>query len=80
MSCDNVKKFARSRAVIKRSESNLFKQMLVAMLPAYFNHSPYITLHAITGSIIVLRNIRIEILADKQEVVVVRKTKFCSVY
>lgn len=80
MCCNNVKKLTRSWTIIERTESNLFKEVFVAMLPAYFDDGSYVPLYTITGGVIMLCYVRVEIFTDIKEIVLVGKTKFCPVY
>jgi len=64
---------------LKRTESNFFQQLFIAMFPTYFDYCTDITLNTITGGIIMPGNVWIKIFTDEKEVIIVRQTEPCTI-
>lgn len=73
------KKFTGCRLKMQWTQSNLFEEGFIAMLPTDLYNGADIPFNAIAGSIIMTCNVWIKILTDEKEVIFIRQTKACPI-
>lgn len=61
------------------TQSNLFEEGFIAMLPTDLYNGADIPFNAIAGSILMTCNVWIKILTDEKEVIFIRQTKACPI-
>ena len=74
-----IKKFTGCRLKMQWTQSNLFEEGFIAMLPTDLYNGADIPFNAIAGSIIMTCNVWIKILTDEKEVIFIRQTKACPI-
>lgn len=74
-----LKKFTGCRLKMQWTQSNLFEEGFIAMLPTDLYNGADIPFNAIAGSIIMTCNVWIKILTDEKEVIFIRQTKACPI-
>lgn len=74
-----TKKFTGCRLKMQWTQSNLFEEGFIAMLPTDLYNGADIPFNAIAGSIIMTCNVWIKILTDEKEVIFIRQTKACPI-
>lgn len=72
-------KFTGCRLKMQWTQSNLFEEGFIAMLPTDLYNGADIPFNAIAGSIIMTCNVWIKILTDEKEVIFIRQTKACPI-
>ena len=77
--CAILKKFTGCRLKMQWTQSNLFEEGFIAMLPTDLYNGADIPFNAIAGSIIMTCNVWIKILTDEKEVIFIRQTKACPI-
>lgn len=75
----SLKKFTGCRLKMQWTQSNLFEEGFIAMLPTDLYNGADIPFNAIAGSIIMTCNVWIKILTDEKEVIFIRQTKACPI-